>query len=212
VGDVKHSGLDLDTNPETYYHYPQIPPQAMNLAEGTMGLAIRTGADPDAITSSVRRELQALDPGQPVFNVQSLQHLLYNSTAQPRFRTFLISMFAGLALVLAALGLHGVVAYSVSQRLTELGIRLALGAQPSGILRLVVFHAVGLAAIGLAIGLAISLAASGIISKFLFGVRPTDPLTLGLVCFVILSVACVASLAPGLKAAKLDPAIALKAE
>lgn len=212
VGDVKHSGLDLDTNPETYYHYLQIPPQAMNLAEGTMGLAIRTDADPDAIMSSVRQELQSLDPGQPVFNVQSMQQMLASSIAQPRFRTYLIGMFAGLALALAALGLYGVVAYSVSQRTMELGIRVALGAQPGGILRLVVLHAVGLAAIGLAIGIGISLAASGIISKFLFGVHPTDPVTLGLVCFVILLVAFMASLAPGLKAAKVDPAIALRAE
>jgi putative ABC transport system permease protein len=212
VGDVKHAGLDLATNPETYYHYLQIPPETMNLAEGTMGLAIRTAADPDAIASSVRRELRSLDPGQPVFNVQTMQHLLYSSVAQPRFRTFLISLFAGLALVLATLGLYGVVAYSVSQRITELGIRVALGAQPADILKLVVFHAGGLAAIGLAIGIGISLAGSRIISRFLFSVHPTDPVTLGLVCFVILLVALAASLAPGLKAARVDPVIALRAE
>ncbi len=99
-----------------------------------------------------------------------MQDLLYGSVAQPRFRTFLISMFAGLALVLAALGLYGVVAYSVSQRTTELGIRMALGAQPGSILKLVVFRAAGLAAIGLAIGIAVTLAGSRIMSRFLFGV------------------------------------------
>ncbi len=121
-----------------------------------MALVIRTSSDPEAMTSSVRQQLRKLDPGLPIFNVQSMQDVLNGSVAQPRFRTFLLSMFAGLALVLAALGLYGVVAYSVSQRTTELAIRVALGAQPSSILQLVVFRAAGLAAIGLAIGIAAS--------------------------------------------------------
>jgi putative ABC transport system permease protein len=147
-----------------------------------------------------------------VFNVHTMQDLVYGSVAQPRFRTFLISMFAGLALVLAALGLYGVVAYSVSQRTIELGVRVALGAQPSSILSLVVFHAVGLAAIGLAIGVAISLAGSRLIARFLFGVNPADPVTLGSTAVLILLVAVSASLFPALRAAKVDPAIALRAE
>lgn len=212
VGDVKHSGLDLAANPEIYYHYLQVPPQAMNLVEGTMSLAIRTDADPDAIASAVRMELRALDPSQPVFNVQSMQHLLTVSIAQPRFRTFLISVFAGLALALAALGLYGVVAYSVSQRMRELGIRVALGAQPAGILKLVILQAVGLAAIGLGIAVGISLAAGRMVARFLFGVHPADPFTLGVVCLVILLVAFAASLVPGLRAANVDPAIALRTE
>jgi putative ABC transport system permease protein len=212
VGDVKHAGLDADTNPETYYHYLQIPPEAMNLVEGTMALVIRTSGDPAAMTSAVRRELRALDPSQPVFNVRTMQDVLEGSVAQPRFRTFLVGAFAGLALVLAALGLYGVVAYSVSQRTTELGIRTALGAQPGGILKLVVFRAVGLAAIGLGIGVAVSVAGSRMIARFLFGVSPADPITLAGTCLIILLVALAASLVPGFRAAKVDPAIALRAE
>jgi putative ABC transport system permease protein len=212
VGDVKHSGLDRDANPETYYHYLQIPPETMNLAEGTMALAIRSSGDPEAITSSVRGELRSLDPGEPVFNVQTMQHLLYSSTVQPRFRTFLISAFAALALILAALGLYGVVAYSVSQRITELGVRVALGAQPAGILKLVLFHAGVLAAIGLALGIGASLAGGQIVSKFLFGVRLADPVTLGLVALIMFFVVLSASLGPALRAARVDPAIALRAE
>ena len=212
IGDVKHTGLNVEPNPETYFHYLQIPSPVMNVAEGTMGLAIRTDADPDAVTSSVRTELRALDPGEPVFNVQSMEHLLSSSIAQPRFRTFLVSAFAGLALVLAALGLYGVVSYTVSQRMAELGIRVALGAEPAGILKLVVFQAVGLSMIGLAIGFAISLAMGSIIAKFLFGVQTADPVTIVFVSLVILLVAFAASLAPGLKASRVDPAIALRAE
>jgi putative ABC transport system permease protein len=212
VGDVKHTGLDAETNPETYYHYLQIPPETMNFAEATMALAIRTADDPAAAASAVRRELRTLDPSQPIFNVHTMQDLVEGSVAQPRFRTFLISMFAGLALVLATLGLYGVVAYSVSQRITELGIRVALGAQPDSILKLVIFHAAGLAAIGLAIGIAVTLAGSRIFSRFLFGVSATDPVTLGAASLLILLVALAASLGPALRAAKVDPAVALRAE
>jgi putative ABC transport system permease protein len=212
VGDVKHSGLDAETNPENYYHYLQIPPEAMNFAESSMALVIRTSADPAAMTFSVRQELKTLDPSQPVFDVRSMRDLLQASLSQQRFRTFLIGMFASLALVLAALGLYGVVAYSVSQRTTELGVRVALGAQPGNILSLVVFRAVGLALIGLAIGVAISLAGSRLISRFLFGVSPADPITLGATSLVILLVALTAALVPALRACNIDPAIALRSE
>jgi putative ABC transport system permease protein len=212
VGDVKHLGLDTGTEPETYYHFLQIPPEKMNLAEGAVALVIRTNADPEAMTTSVRQELRTLDPNLPVFDVQSMQDVLNASVAQPRFRTFLLSMFAGLALVLAALGLYGVVAYSVSQRTTELAIRVALGAQPSSILQIVVFRAAGLTLIGLAIGISATLAGSRIMSRFLFGIGPSDPITLAATCLIILLVALAASLFPALRAARVDPAIALRAE
>jgi predicted permease len=212
VGDVKHAGLDAGTNPETYYHYLQVPPESMSFAEGTMALAMRTSVDPTAMTASVRGELRKLDPIQPVFNVHVMQDVVYGSLAQQRFRTVLIGAFAGLALVLAALGLYGVVAYSVSQRTTELGIRVALGARPGSILQLVIFRAAGLAAIGLAIGMAVSLAGSRLIARFLFDVRPADPVTLGSASLIILLVALTASWVPALRAAKVDPATALRAE
>jgi putative ABC transport system permease protein len=117
-----------------------------------------------------------------------------------------------LALVLAALGLYGVVAYSVSQRTTEIGVRVALGAQPGNILNLIVLRAAGLAMIGLAIGVAISLAGSRLISRFLFGVSAADPITLGVAGLVILLVALTAALVPALRACKIDPAIALRSE
>jgi ABC-type antimicrobial peptide transport system permease subunit len=164
------------------------------------------------MTSAVRQELRGIDSSQPVFDVRVMQDLLSGSVAQPRFRTFLVATFAGLALVMATLGLYGVLAYSVSQRTRELGIRVALGAQPGGIVTLVVFHAGGLAAIGLGIGVAVALAGSRIMARFLFGVSPTDPITLGATCLIILLVALTASLIPALRAAKVDPATALRAE
>ncbi len=212
VGDVKYAGLDTVTNPETYYHYLQIRPDAMNVAEGAMALVIRTAGDPAAMASAVRGELRSLDPAQPLYNVRTMDQLVASSIAQPRFRTFLVSAFAALALVMVALGLYGVVAYSVSQRVAELAIRVALGAEPSGILRLVLSRVAGLTLLGLAIGIAISLAGSRIIARFLFGVTPADPVTLVLVSLLILSVAVAASLAPALRSTRVDPAIVLRAE
>lgn len=212
VGDIKHTALDVATQPETYYHYLQIPPGTMNFAESTMSLALRTAADPDAMAASVRQELRNIDPSEPVFEVRAMQQVIDSSIAQPRFRTFLVSIFAALALALASLGLYGVIAYSVSQRTTELGIRMALGAEPGSILRLVVFHATTLAVIGLASGVAIILAVGHVISRFLFGINPADPITLGVSCLVILLIAVIASWVPARRAAKVDPAIALRAE
>jgi putative ABC transport system permease protein len=212
VGDVKYSGLDAVTSPETYYHYLQIPPEVMNMAEGTMALAIHTTGDPAAIASAVRGELRALDPAQPLFDIQTMDELIDHSIAEPRFRTLLVSVFAALALVLVALGLYGVVAYSVSQRMAELAIRVALGAEPGGILRLVLSRVAGLTLVGLAIGVSISLVGSRIIARFLFGVTPADPVTLGLVSLLILFVAVGASLAPALRSTRVDPVLVLRSE
>jgi putative ABC transport system permease protein len=212
VGDVKHSGLDAAPEPETYYHYLQIPPPVMNLAEGTVALVIRTSTDPSAMIPAVRGELRTLDPNLPAYNVAAMEDVVKTSVAQPRFRTFLISAFAGLALVLAALGLYGVVSYSVSQRTVEMGIRVALGAQRGGILKLVVFRAAGLALLGLAIGVGLALGISRIFSRFLFGISAADPITLVTAIVIILAVAVIASLIPALKAVKVDPITALRAE
>jgi len=212
VGDVKHAGLDAEVNPEVYYHYLQIPPDAMNYAESTMSLVIRTRTDPAAMTSTVERELRMLDPGQPVSNVETMEDIVQGSVAQPRFRTLLLSGFAALALLLAALGLYGVMSYSVAQRTAELGIRIALGAEPGGILRLVVGHAARLAAIALGIGVAIGLLVARVMTRFLFGISALDPLTFLGACLVIVAVALLASALPAWRAAQVDPAIVLRAE
>jgi putative ABC transport system permease protein len=212
VGNVKHAGLDTETTPETYYHYLQLPPAVMNYAEATMALAIRTTADPALMTSAVRNQVQQLDPDLPVFNVKTMQAVLQGSVAQPRFRTLLLTVFAGLALWLAALGLYGVMAYAVTQRTNELGVRTALGAQTGHILKLIVGRGMQLAATGMVIGLALALIGARLIAGLLFGVSAMDPLTFAATCLVVLAVALVASLLPALRAIKVDPVTALRAD
>lgn len=212
VGNVKHAGLEAGTEPEIYYQYLQIPSEEMNFVEGSMTLVIRTAADPAAMTSSVRNEVRQLDPVQPVFNVATMDELVHGSMAQPRFRTLLLGVFAGIALVLTAIGLYGVMAYSVAQRTNELGVRTALGAQPDDILRLVVGHGARLATIGIGIGIIFGVAVARILSGLLFGVSTLDPVALGFTSILILAVALIGSYIPALRAAKVDPVTALRTE
>ncbi|HTR39783.1 MAG TPA: ABC transporter permease [Bryobacteraceae bacterium] len=212
VGNLKHAGLDADADPETYYHYLQIPPQFMNFAEGTMALAIRTGANPEALIGPVRGTIRALDPDQPVFDVQTMEDRVQESVAQPRFRATLLAVFGGLALLLAAIGLYGVIAYSVTQRVNELGVRMALGARRGDIVGLVVGRGLKLAAVGIGIGLMLALAGARVLSNLLFGVGDRDPVTLAAALVLVFSVAIAASLVPAFRASRIDPSSALRAE
>jgi len=212
VGNVKHAGLDAQNNPEIYYHYLQVPPDLMNYVECTMTLVVRTSTDPAALASPIQNEVRAIDPNQPVFNVRTMEELVQGSVAQPRFRALLLAVFAGLALLLAAVGLYRVISYSVTQRTNELGVRTALGAQASDILKLVIAHGARLAAIGLGIGLVLALGFAKALSRLLFGVGALDPITFGATAIVILALALVASYVPALRATRIDPAVALREE
>jgi putative ABC transport system permease protein len=212
VGNVKHAGLDTETSPEMYYHYLQIPPEAMNVVEPSMALVIRTSVDPAAMVSSVRSELQQLDPDQPVFNIRTMQQVVQGSVAQPRYRALLLSVFASLALLLAAIGLYGVIARSVTQRTNEVGIRIALGASRSDILNLIVGRTMRLAVGGMLAGLSLALLGAKAISRLLFDISARDPITLGTAGLVMLGVALAASLLPAWRVTRTDPATALKAE
>jgi putative ABC transport system permease protein len=212
VGDVKHTGLDAATNAEMYYHYLQIPPELMGFVEGTMTLVLRTQGEPNSMVSAVRGEVQRLDADLAVFNVKTMQDLVGGSLAQPRFRTLLLGVFAVVALILAATGLYGVIAYAVTQRTNELGVRMALGAQNSDVLKMVVGEGAQLAAIGIGVGLVVAVPLMRIISRLLFGVNAYDPLTFLGTCCVILLVALAASYLPALKAIKVDPLVALRQE
>jgi putative ABC transport system permease protein len=212
VGDVKHTGLDAETNAEMYYHYRQIPPELMGFVEGTMTLVLRTQAEPNSMVAAVRGEVQKLDADLAVFNVKSMQDLVGGSLAQPRFRTLLLGVFAAVALILAATGLYGVIAYAVTQRTNELGVRMALGAQKSDVLKLVVGEGAQLAALGIGIGLVVAFPLMRIISRLLFGVNAADPVTFGATTLLILLVTVAASYLPALRAIKVDPVVALRSE
>jgi len=212
VRDVKHAGLDAKDKPETYYHYLQVPPSWMSFVEGTMTAALRTDADPASLAAAARGEVQKMDSSLAVFNVHTMEALLDSSLAQPRFRTTLLGAFAGLALILAAIGLYGVTAYSVARRTNELGVRMALGAQKSDVLKLVMGQGAMLAAFGIGIGLVLSFGVTRVISNLLFAVNAADPATFAVTALLILVVALAASLIPALRAIRVDPVVALRYE
>jgi putative ABC transport system permease protein len=174
-----------------------------------MGLVIRTAGDPAAFITTLRREVQALDKDQPVYNVRTFDDVVANSLGTRRVSMQLFAVFAGAALLLAALGIYGVMAYSVTQRTQEIGIRMALGAQKSDVLALVIRQGMTLSLIGVVVGLAGAFALTRLIANLLFGVAATDPLTFVAIPLLLLFVALVACYLPARRAARLDPTIAL---
>jgi ABC-type antimicrobial peptide transport system permease subunit len=160
----------------------------------------------------VRREVAALDKDLPLFNLRSMDEAITTSMAPRRFVMMLVGLFAGLALMLTAVGIYGVVAYTVSQRTREIGIRMALGASRNGVLRLMLRQGIIGALVGVLLGLAGSLALARLIVSQLFGVTPADPLTFLLVVVLLMLVAAAASYLPARRAAKVDPVVALRTE
>jgi putative ABC transport system permease protein len=205
VGDAKHDGLDREVRAMAYWPHPQLPYTAMNII-------LRTESDPAALVAAVEREVQAIDKDQPIADVHTMEELLSESVSRTRFSTFLLSIFAGVALVLAAVGIYGVMAYSVTQRTHEIGIRMALGAQAKDVLGMVVGQGMMLALVGIAIGLAAAFALTRLISSLLYGVSATDPLTFISIALLLTGVAFLACFIPARKAAKVDPMEALRYE
>lgn len=210
AGDVKESldpryPLRLDPRPTIYR------PASQEQVSG-MTLFLRTGPDPLTLAESVRREIAAVDRTIPVMMLQSVRQGLMQSMATPRLNTVLLVGFAGLALLLAAVGLYGMIAYSVNQRTHEIGIRMALGAAPPHLLRAIVGEGLALALIGTFLGVAGGLGALRLIAHHLYGIRATDPLAFIVVACVLVIVACVASYVPARRAAGVDPLIALRYE
>jgi putative ABC transport system permease protein len=203
VGDVKFQDLTAEARPTTYWPHPQ-------LAYGTMTLTIRTAGDPLTIAPAVERAIRTLDKDQPVSDVRTMNQWVAKSLAQARFSSTLLTTFAALALLLAAIGIYGVMSYAVSQRTPEIGIRLALGAKTRDILTMIVGTALRLAAIGLAIGVALALALSRTLTSLLYETTGTDPLTFAAVVGVLGAVAVVASYLPARRAARIPPVDALR--
>ena len=177
-----------------------------------MSLVARSPGGAGAVASAVRAEIHALDPELPVERARPLTEVVHASVAEPRFRTMLLSGFAITALLLAAIGVYGLISYSVAQRTREIGIRVALGAGPRQVLNPIVREGMTLALIGVGLGLVGAAAATRLISSFLFGVEPTDPLTFSAVALLLLFVALLASYIPSRRALRVDPLVALRAE
>ncbi|HSB12422.1 MAG TPA: ABC transporter permease [Blastocatellia bacterium] len=205
VGDVKQSGLDIDTRPEMFYPCYQMPVPFATFV-------VRTSGGPAATASAVRDAMQEVNRELPLYNIKTVNEVLSDSVAPRRLNMLLLGILAGLALVLAAVGLYGVISYSVSQRTREIGIRMALGASHKSVLRLVVGHGMVLALIGVAIGLIASFFLTRLMSTMLFGVSPTDPITFAAISVLLIAVSAVASLVPARRAMKVDPMVALRYE
>ncbi|MBL8203160.1 MAG: ABC transporter permease [Blastocatellia bacterium] len=205
VGDTRYRALQ-DTRFDLYIPFAQWPQAFVN------HFAVRTKVEPNAMLATVRNEVAALDATQAVSRVATLDEMVATHLAQPRFSAVLLNWLSGLALLLAAMGIYGVLAYSVAQRTGEFGIRLALGAQSQDILRLVIGQGLRLVVIGLLVGLAASLALSRLLEKLLFGVSTTDPLTFVIAALALTVIALLACWLPARRAMKVDPMVALHCE
>jgi putative ABC transport system permease protein len=209
VGDVS-PGLGLDTKAEMYLPYRQSDRPPVTLVQ--MSLVMRTAGDPREQAGALRAAIAGIDPNQPVVRPRTMEDNMAATVAQPKFRTWLIGIFAALALALAAVGIYGVMSYSVAQRTSEIGIRLTLGAQRSDIVGAILGEGLRFAVIGVVLGLAGGMAITRLLKAFLFGVTSTDPLTYVGVAVVFLTVAIVASLVPVRRAMRVDPIVALRYE
>lgn len=214
VEHVKQYGLDgeVPIDPQFYFSLDQIPDELLPRVAGRISLVVRTRTEPLGLAGAVRRQVLATDPNQPVFNIKTMDQIIAESVAARRFAMLLLAIFAGVALVLAAVGIYGVMAYSVEQRTHEIGIRMALGAQGRDILRLVVGQGMALTLIGVGLGLAASLALTRVMSSLLYGVSATDPSTFGVISLLLALISLLACYIPARRATRVDPMIALRYE
>jgi putative ABC transport system permease protein len=205
VGDVKFTGLNTPYIPEMYM------PQAQNPA-ATMTLVVCSTSNPQPLIAAVRQKTAEIDPDLPLSNIASMSEVVSASVAQPRLTAQFTGFFAGLALLLTAVGIYGVLAYSVTQRTHEMGIRMALGASRVEILKMVVGQGMKLVLAGLVFGLVVSLAVTRLLSTLLFGTSARDPLTFAAVTLLLIVVALLAAYIPARRAAQVDPIVALRYE
>jgi len=214
VGDARETGLNGSNQAVMYVPEAQVTDGLTKLANSIIPLnwVIRTATDPVPLSASFRRELLTVDAQLSVAKIRTMEQVISESTARQNFNMLLLTIFAGLALVLAAIGIYGLMSYSVEQRLQELGIRMALGAGGGQMLKLVVGQGMKLTGIGALVGLAAAFGLTRVLAGLLFGVKSTDPLTYAAVTLILCAVALLACLIPALRASKIDPIIALRYE
>ncbi|MGH7462580.1 MAG: FtsX-like permease family protein, partial [Longimicrobiales bacterium] len=202
---VESAALDEEAKPEICWSMAQDTPLSMSLA-------VRVSGDPMQMLAAVRGQVWAVDKNQPVFNIQTMEGLLAKSVGLRRFNLLLLGVFALVGLALAGVGIHGVMSYTVTQRTREIGVRMALGAQASDVLRLVIGEGMKLAFIGVLLGVGGALAVTRLLTTLLFGVSATDPLTFVIIAAVLTLVALLACWLPARRATKADPLVALRHE
>jgi putative ABC transport system permease protein len=202
---VKFNALNVANSEEMYLPLEQVPWL-------TTTLIVHSTGDPQALVSGVRAKIAEIDPYLPVTSVASMESIVATSVAQPRVLSQFVGIFAGFALLLAAIGIYGVMAYSVAARTQEMGIRMWLGAAPRDIVKLVMGQGMRLALIGVAIGIAASLALTRLISTLLFGVSATDPLAFSVAAVVLVMTALIACYLPARRATRVDPIVVLRSE
>jgi predicted lysophospholipase L1 biosynthesis ABC-type transport system permease subunit len=210
VSDVKQDGLDVDGVPHVYVPMYQEFDVAPGYVFRDFAIALRTKLAASALDPQIRRQVRSVDPGLPVYSVASMNELLDGSLAARHFSADLVSGFAGLALLLASIGIYGLLAYTVCQRSREIGLRMALGAGRDDVLRLFLQKGVVLAVVGIAAGVVLSAFTASMMASVLYGVRPHDPAVFLVVPLLLFAVTVVASYLPARRATKVDPMIALR--
>jgi putative ABC transport system permease protein len=206
VGRVKMEGLDNDSNRvQGYFSFSQVPFQGMTVI-------IKGQGDPNQLIASARNQVRSLDPDQPIYNIRTMDEIRGESIAPQRLNLTLLSIFAGIAFVLAIVGIYGVMSYAVTQRTHEIGIRMAIGAQPRDVFKMILGQGMMLTIIGMVAGLLGALALTRLMATMLFSIRPTDPLTFGGVALLLFVIALIACYIPGRRATKVDPVNSLRYE
>jgi putative ABC transport system permease protein len=199
-------GLSQDSKRvQGYFPFAQIP-------RGNMTVILKAAGDPNQLIAAIRQQVKAIDPDQPIYNIRTMDQIRAESVAPERLNLTLLSIFAGIALVLAIVGIYGVMSYSVTQRTHEIGIRMAIGAQPRDVFRMVIGQGMMLALIGVAFGLVGAFALTRLMTTMLFGVEPTDPATFAAIAVLLTGVALVSCYVPGRRATKVDPVVSLRYE
>jgi hypothetical protein len=211
VGDVRSWGIGRDAQPEFYLPLAQTPPDAWRWIQRAMSILVRSaGNDPASLTPAIRRALAGVDATLPLYRVQMMHEILGRSTATTRFNMLLLTLLGVTGALLAAVGIYGVIAYFVSQRGHEIGVRVALGASTGRVLGLVVGHGVRLGAVGIAIGLVAAAGLTRLLGTLLFAVKPIDAITYTTVGGLVALIAVIASWLPAQRATRVDPVVALR--